>query len=422
MNTWLEAQVIGVSDAKVQVHYKGWKAKFDEWLGPDRIAPLHTHTRRLPGGVSQLAVGLHLDVHDTTETWLEGEIIQLQRLAPGGKLMAQVRYKGWGSKYDEWLDEDSYRMAPLHTHTQAYKRVPHMTAQPQQACEKPLQASQSQEEQFAAQLATKSWSVVHQDPDGNCLFRSIAHQVYGDPELHALIRQKCCDYLEAERTFFGEFVEGEFSEYVSQMRCPGHWGDHTEIQALSELYDRPIEVYAYSLTPMNTYNNAPRHNVPIRLSYHFQSHYNSIVTPTHTSSIMDTTPGMIEDLQINESKRRGGRVQAAGGDPELTAALAASRQLFERNVIADFDAAVHASLMSQPDQLNLAIAQSLGLNLGDDRKGPTIPADDPDQQMAIAISQSLEANVNHGNDDLALALAASAREAERDNADRKSVV
>lgn len=54
--------------------------------------------------------------------------------------------------------------------------------------------------------------------------------MYGDPELHPLIRQKCCDYLEAERTFFGEFVEGDFQQYLSHMRCPGHWGDHTEIQ------------------------------------------------------------------------------------------------------------------------------------------------------------------------------------------------
>lgn len=31
--------------------------------------------------------------------------------------------------------------------------------------------------------------------DGNCLFRSVAHQVYGDPELHQLVREKCAKYM-----------------------------------------------------------------------------------------------------------------------------------------------------------------------------------------------------------------------------------
>jgi len=26
----------------------------------------------------------------------------------------------------------------------------------------------------------------------------------------------------------------------------GEWGDNVEIQAMSEIYDRPIEIYAYS--------------------------------------------------------------------------------------------------------------------------------------------------------------------------------
>ena len=31
--------------------------------------------------------------------------------------------------------------------------------------------------------------------DGNCLFRSAAEQIYGDEEMHAVVRKKCMDYL-----------------------------------------------------------------------------------------------------------------------------------------------------------------------------------------------------------------------------------
>ena len=32
-------------------------------------------------------------------------------------------------------------------------------------------------------------------PDGNCLFRAVADQVYGDPEMHADVRHLCVDYM-----------------------------------------------------------------------------------------------------------------------------------------------------------------------------------------------------------------------------------
>jgi OTU domain-containing protein 5 len=54
---------------------------------------------------------------------------------------------------------------------------------------------------------------------------------------------------ESESEFFSRFIVGdqaEFQSYISKMRRDGEWGDHVEIQAMSEIYDRPIEIYAYS--------------------------------------------------------------------------------------------------------------------------------------------------------------------------------
>lgn len=34
----------------------------------------------------------------------------------------------------------------------------------------------------------------------------------------------------------------------------GVWGDDIELQALSEIYNRPIEIYAYNNEPMRTFH------------------------------------------------------------------------------------------------------------------------------------------------------------------------
>ena len=63
------------------------------------------------------------------------------------------------------------------------------------------------------------------------------------------------------------------------MRKLGTWGGNLELQAMSELYNRTIEIFAYSLTPMNTFNETEVNDSSskIRLSYHGNNHYNSIV-------------------------------------------------------------------------------------------------------------------------------------------------
>ena len=33
------------------------------------------------------------------------------------------------------------------------------------------------------------------EQDGNCLFRAVADQVYGDQEMHAVVRSHCMDYI-----------------------------------------------------------------------------------------------------------------------------------------------------------------------------------------------------------------------------------
>lgn len=54
----------------------------------------------------------------------------------------------------------------------------------------------------------KSMRIVNVGTDGNCLFRAIAHQAYGDEEQHMLIRKSCMKYIEMEQEFFKNFIVG----------------------------------------------------------------------------------------------------------------------------------------------------------------------------------------------------------------------
>jgi OTU domain-containing protein 5 len=155
----------------------------------------------------------------------------------------------------------------------------------------------------------KGFKIVEVYGDGNCLFRTIAHQAYGDEDEHRLVRLKCMEYILSEKEYFGNFIVGGESQveaYVQRKRQNGIWGDDLEIQALSEIYNRPIEIYAYSNTPMRTFHEQIGGAEPFRLSYHGRSHYNSVVTENwnYEKVFVTSNPGVIEDEAISNSKRR----------------------------------------------------------------------------------------------------------------------
>ncbi|BAF14666.1 OVARIAN TUMOR DOMAIN-containing deubiquitinating enzyme 6 [Oryza sativa Japonica Group] len=116
--------------------------------------------------------------------------------------------------------------------------------------------------------------------DGNCLFRAVADQVYGDPEAYDMARQMCVDYMERERDHFSQFMTEGFTSYCRRKRRDKVYGNNMEIQAFAEMYNRPIHIYSYSTEPINIFQGSYNTDVPpIRLSYHHGNHYNSVVDP-----------------------------------------------------------------------------------------------------------------------------------------------
>ena len=53
--------------------------------------------------------------------------------------------------------------------------------------------------------------------------------------------------------YFSQYITEDIRDYVTRKRYLGVHGNHLEIQALSEMYNRPIHIYCYSAEPINIF-------------------------------------------------------------------------------------------------------------------------------------------------------------------------
>ena len=143
--------------------------------------------------------------------------------------------------------------------------------------------------------------------DGNCLFRAVADQVYGNQNLHGLIRDKCCNYMEMHREKFKEFIDTEvnfrdISHYINNMRVLRTWGGNLEITALSELYQRRVEVYDQRTVPRSTFSDSvifDNDYPPIRVTFKDGNHYNSVLSDDMAQTLLNEhQAGEFEDAVL----------------------------------------------------------------------------------------------------------------------------
>uniref|UniRef100_A0AAY4C6S3 ubiquitinyl hydrolase 1 n=1 Tax=Denticeps clupeoides TaxID=299321 RepID=A0AAY4C6S3_9TELE len=140
---------------------------------------------------------------------------------------------------------------------------------------------EQQEQWFEKALTEKKGFVIKKmKEDGACLFRAVADQVYGDQDMHEVVRKHCMDYLMKNADYFSNYVTEDFTTYINRKRKNNCHGNHIEMQAMAEMYNRPVEVYQYGTEPINTFHGIHQNNdEPIRVSYHRNIHYNSVVNP-----------------------------------------------------------------------------------------------------------------------------------------------
>lgn len=172
---------------------------------------------------------------------------------------------------------------------------------------------------FEKKLRKKGLLIKSMGEDGACLFRAVADQVYGDQEMHKVLRKLCMDYMAKNSDYYSQYVTEDFDKYLERKRCDHIHGNHIEMQALSEMFNRPIEVYHYSSEPINIFQGGGQGggaecNEPIRLSYHRNVHYNSIVDPYKATvgvglGLPAFNPGMADRSLVSQALRASEQLQ-----------------------------------------------------------------------------------------------------------------
>ena len=77
--------------------------------------------------------------------------------------------------------------------------------------------------------------------------------------MHDVVRRLCLDHMEHERDHFSQYITQDFDAYIRRKRRAQTFGNHLEIQAISEIYNRPVEVFdalGDAQSPMNIFQAA----------------------------------------------------------------------------------------------------------------------------------------------------------------------
>jgi hypothetical protein len=153
---------------------------------------------------------------------------------------------------------------------------------------------------FAAALRGRGLRLKTCVGDGACLFRAVSHQVYGTEEHHPVVRQSAVEHMRRHHARFSQHCVGDalpglrgpaptdFNGYLVAMSQPGVFGGHPELQALSEIYNRPVEVYGWDAARRALVREGERRdlsaggrvneaNPPLVLSHFGGMHYDSLM-------------------------------------------------------------------------------------------------------------------------------------------------
>ena len=94
-----------------------------------------------------------------------------------------------------------------------------------------------------AQLAAAGLYAKEISGDGNCLFRSLSDQYYGNPDEYERVRAEVVAYLRLHVDEFSIFVDEDWNEYVERMARDGTYGDNLEIVAFAQGNGVDVKIY-----------------------------------------------------------------------------------------------------------------------------------------------------------------------------------
>ena len=80
--------------------------------------------------------------------------------------------------------------------------------------------------------------------DGNCLFRALAHCIYGTEEVHMKMRQLLVDFAKDNTEVLSPYVlSGTIDSHLAHMKYDRIWGTQVELKAAASLFQMDLYVF-----------------------------------------------------------------------------------------------------------------------------------------------------------------------------------
>ena len=100
------------------------------------------------------------------------------------------------------------------------------------------QSNREDARKFKRLLSKHNLKVVETGDEGNCLFETVADQMFGDMDLHYRLRQKACDYMGENKELYANYMEYDcnIDDYVEWMREDGNSAGQVELNILAQLF------------------------------------------------------------------------------------------------------------------------------------------------------------------------------------------
>lgn len=243
------------------------------------------------------------------------------------------------------------------------------------------------------QLAKKGLYAFEIKGDGNCMFRALSDQYYGDAgKAHASVRQTIVDYLKDHEDDFKVFIECEgeetWEQHLRRMSQDGVFGDHAELVAFSRAMGVNLIIYQrdthFLVTPdegeLDTERDrlkaakAIKSRSTLHIAYHNWEHYSSIrkVAGPHTGP-----PGIDFKLRMNVDEATSGKTGATNDKKQAKKEVASKVQVILQSC------PFMGSNRNSAKLAELVLLEN-GLNVD---KAIEIIYDDPDRFMEVPMAE-----------------------------------
>ena len=159
-----------------------------------------------------------------------------------------------------------------------------------------------------------------------------------------------------------DFVTSKnYKAYVNEMRKDGFYGTHVEIQVMSEMFCRPIEIYqpqasGSPIKPLNIFQCASRtSSPPIRLLYLSRNHYDALIDPRHPSvgvglgvqGLEEAPKSSVEETNVDTVMKESEREQMEKALLQSVMDSSADAQMLKDALKASEDSSSDAQLLQE---------------------------------------------------------------------------